>query len=85
MSDTRHDPQRRTHTPSMADEFMEFDPSADNHRLRAEVTWNTGQTARTLVKYDDLRIVLTALQPSQRMPEHKTEGRIALHVLAGPT
>ena len=29
------------------------------------------------------RVVLTALQANARMPEHKTEGRISVHVLSG--
>lgn len=62
---------------------MEFDLPAEIDRLRAEKTWTTGQNARTLLKYDDFRVVLTALQAKARMPEHKTEGRISVHVLAG--
>ena len=83
MSDTSHEPHRRPHGSSMADPFMEFDLGAEVHRLQAETTWSTGQNARTLVKYDDLRIVLTALKARERMPEHKTEGRISIHVLSG--
>jgi quercetin dioxygenase-like cupin family protein len=84
MSDTReHDAHRRPHTPSMAEPFMEFDLPAEIHRLKAEVTWSTGQNARTLVKYDDFRVVLIALAPEARMPDHKTEGRITMHVLSG--
>jgi quercetin dioxygenase-like cupin family protein len=67
----------------MADPFMEFDLQAEIHRLQAETTWNTGQNARTLIKYDDLRVVLIALAAKTRMPEHKAEGRIAVHVLSG--
>ncbi|MGK2962096.1 MAG: cupin domain-containing protein [Gemmatimonadaceae bacterium] len=62
---------------------MEFDLAAEVHRLQAETTWSTGHNARTLVKYDDLRIVLTALKASEHIPEHKTEGRISIHVLSG--
>ena len=67
----------------MADPFMEFDLAAEIHRLKAEKTWSQGQNARTLVKYDDLRVVLTVLQLKARLPEHKTEGRISIHVLSG--
>jgi quercetin dioxygenase-like cupin family protein len=67
----------------MAEPFMEFDLPAEIHRLKAEVTWSTGQNARTLVKYDDFRVVLIALAPEARMPDHKTEGRITMHVLSG--
>ena len=62
---------------------MEFDLAAEVHRLQAETTWSRGQNARTLVKYDNLRVVLTALQARERIPEHKTEGRVSIHVVSG--
>jgi len=62
---------------------MEFDLPAEIDRLRAETTWKAGQNARTLVKYDDVRVVLIALQAKVRVPEHKTEGRLSVHVLSG--
>ncbi len=84
MSDTpHHEPQRRPHTPPMADPYMEFDLAAEVHRLHDETTWSTGQNARTLFKYDDFRVVLTALQVNMKTPEHKTNGRISVHVLSG--
>ena len=84
MSDTPlHEAHRRPHTPSMADPFMEFDLPAEIHRLKAETTWSTGQNARTLIKYDDFRVVLIALQAKVRIPEHNAEGRLSVHVLSG--
>ena len=67
----------------MAASFLDFDLPAEVHRLHAEETWSTGQNARTLIKYDDFRVVLTALQANRHVPEHKTEGRISVHVLSG--
>ena len=84
MSDTpHHEPERRPHTPPMADPYMEFDLAAEVHRLHDETTWSTGQNARTLLKYDDFRVVLTALQVNRKIPEHKTDGRVSVHVLSG--
>jgi quercetin dioxygenase-like cupin family protein len=84
MSETpQHEAHHRPHTPSMAERLMEFDLPAEVHRLHAETTWSTGQNARTLIKYDDFRVVLTALQAKVRIPEHKAEGRISVHVLSG--
>ena len=84
MSDIpQHEAHRRPHTPPMAEPFMEYDLQADIHRLHAETSWTTGQNARTLIKYDDFRVVLIALAAKTRMPEHKTEGRISVHVLSG--
>ena len=62
---------------------MEFDLPAEVQRLHAETTWSTGQNARTLIKYDDFRVVLTALRAKVRIPEHKADGRISVHVLSG--
>lgn len=67
----------------MAGTFMEFDLPAEIDRLRGETTWDSGQNSRTLVKYEDLRVVLIVLQTHSRMAEHKSEGRISVHVLAG--
>ena len=53
---------------SMAERFMEFDLQAEVHRLHAETTWSTGQNARTFIKSDDFRVVLTALQAKVRNP-----------------
>lgn len=84
MSDTPpQEAHRRPHTPPLAGPFMEFDLPAEIHRLQAETTWDTGQNARTLIKYDDFRVVLTALKARARIPEHRTEGRISVHVLSG--
>lgn len=84
MSDApQHEAHHRPHTPSMSERIMEFDLPAEIHRLQAETTWSTGQNARTLIKYDDFRVVLTALQAKVRIPEHKADGRISVHVLTG--
>jgi quercetin dioxygenase-like cupin family protein len=62
---------------------MEFDLVAEVHHLKAESTWRTGQNARTLIKYDDLRVVLLALQADARIPDHHTDGRLSVQVLSG--
>jgi hypothetical protein len=36
-------------------------------------SWSSGQNAKTLVKYDDFRVVLTALRARARLPGHQTE------------
>ena len=84
MSETpQRESHHRPHASSMAAPFLDFDLSAEVHRLRDEATWSTGRNARTLIKYDDFRVVLTALQAKVRVPEHKTDGRISVHVLSG--
>lgn len=79
----QHETHRRPHASPMAGTFMEFDLPAEIDRLRGETTWDSGQNSRTLVRYEDLRVVLIVLQTHSRMAEHKSEGRISVHVLAG--
>jgi quercetin dioxygenase-like cupin family protein len=78
-----HEPHHRTHASPMAASYMEFDMLAEVHRLKAETTWSTGQNARTLIKYDNLRVVLIALDRGSRMPEHQTDGRLTIQVMYG--
>jgi hypothetical protein len=71
-----HEQHRRPHAPLMAAPYMEFDLLAEIHRLKAESTWSKGQNAKTLIKYDDLRVVLMALQARTQVP-------LSVQVLSG--
>ena len=63
MSDGRHEDSRhrRPHPPPMAAPFLEFDLARELEQLRCEPWPTSGQNAKTLVKYDDFRVVLIAL------------------------
>ncbi len=74
---------KRPHTPPLAGPFLEFDLTAEIARLHSEATWTHGQNARTLVKHDDVRIIVIALRAQAHIAEHKTDGRISVHVLVG--
>jgi quercetin dioxygenase-like cupin family protein len=76
-------PYGRPHAPPMASPFLEFDLTAEVQHLRDDTTWNTGRNSRTIVKYDDFRVVLMALQANMRVHEHKTGGRISIQMLSG--
>ena len=78
-----HDRHHRTHTPALSAPYMEFDLLAEFHRLKSESAWSKGQNARTLIKYDDLRVVLMALPAKAQIPEHQTDGRLSIQVLSG--
>jgi quercetin dioxygenase-like cupin family protein len=67
----------------MAAPFLEFDLDREIDQLHREPEWQSGQNARTLVKYDDFRIVLTALRARVRISEHRTDGRLSIHTLRG--
>lgn len=74
---------RRPHDPPVAMPYVEFDLARELHQLQQEAGWINGQNAKTLVKYDDLRVVLIGLRTSERMPGHKTTGRITIHMVSG--
>ncbi len=50
-----------------------------------EDSWQAdgGRTARTLVKYPDLRIVLVSMKAGSRFNQHRTSARFAILTLAG--
>lgn len=74
---------RRPHPQPMAATYLEFDLAREIDELTREPGWATGQNAKTLAKYDDFRVVLTALRARARMPGHRTEGRITIHTVRG--
>ena len=74
---------RRPHPQSMDTPYLEFDIARELQQLHLEPGWQSGQNAKTLVKYDGLRIVLIALKAGSRIPEHHTEGQISIQTIAG--
>jgi quercetin dioxygenase-like cupin family protein len=85
MSDAHHEDSqhRRPHPQPMAAPFLEFDLVRELDQLHCEPQPTSGQNAKTLVKYDDFRIVLTALKAHTRIPRHQTEGRISVQTVRG--
>ena len=78
-----HAPHRRPHPQSSAAAYLEFDLARELEQLHHEPGWNNGHNAKTLVKYDDFRVVLIALRAHARLPEHQTEGHISIQTVAG--
>jgi quercetin dioxygenase-like cupin family protein len=63
---------------------LAFDLAAETERLRHEEAWRDGdRNAKTLVKEDAFRIVLTVLRHSARLEEHRTAARISIQALDG--
>ena len=85
MSDTTNDEHahRRRHSQPLAAPYLEFDLVREIEHLHSEPEWKTGRNARTIVKYDNLRVVLTALKAHVRIPDHRAEGRISIQTLRG--
>jgi quercetin dioxygenase-like cupin family protein len=85
MPDARHEDSqhRRPHPQPMAAPFLEFDLARELEQLYCEPRPTSSQNAKTLVKYDDLRIVLIALRADARIPGHQADGRISVHIIRG--
>ncbi|MFL6438791.1 MAG: hypothetical protein ACJ71Q_14525 [Terriglobales bacterium] len=63
--------------------LLTFDVDREIQQLRSEGRWQSGHTAKTLVKYPNFRVVLVVMKAGGRMEKHRTEGRISVHSLAG--
>ncbi len=72
---SRHEP---THQGAI------FDLAAIEAEMRQEHAYGgEGHTARTLVREQDLRIVLIVMKAGARIAEHRASDSISLHVLSG--
>ena len=57
--------------------------SAEIEQLSSTKPWPKGYVSKVLLKTPDLRLVLFVMQAASRMPQHHSEGRIAVHCLRG--
>jgi quercetin dioxygenase-like cupin family protein len=74
----------REHEPGvLTAPLLTFDVDREIQQLRSEGRWQSGHTAKTLVKYPNFRVVLVVMKAGGRMEKHRTEGRISVHSLAG--
>lgn len=61
-----------------------FDLTAIEGEMRSEEAYERdGHTARTLVRENDLRIVLIVMRAGARMAEHQANETASIHVLGG--
>jgi quercetin dioxygenase-like cupin family protein len=76
---------RRPHpsTEQMEGTFLQFDLGAEIERMRREEGSKAGQNAKTLVKYDDFRLVLITLDRGAHIPWHHTAARISIQAITG--
>jgi quercetin dioxygenase-like cupin family protein len=63
--------------------FLTFTLAEQIRELRQESYWQSGRNAKTLVKYDDFRIVLIAIQANTTIREHHSAGRISVQTIEG--
>ncbi len=70
--------------PSIAASALEFDLRSEIEQLRHGRNYeNGGPSGRTLLKEQDLRIVLMALKAGGRMLEHSASGPCSIHAIEG--
>lgn len=62
---------------------LEFELAAEIEKLRREPAYESGRNAKTMVKYEDFRVVLTAIKGGARIHEHHSAGRISVQTVAG--
>lgn len=64
---------------------LQFDLGEEIDRQQKEDSWlhGVGRSSKTLVKYDDLRIVLISMKADTQMHEHKAAARISVQTLTG--
>jgi len=61
-----------------------FDLREEIGKLSQTASWRkTGQNAKELVKYPDLRISLILLRPSKRIQGHEADARISIQTIDG--
>ena len=82
MSDAPNE-HRRPYPQPMAAPYLEFDIARELRQLHSEAGWQSGHNAKTLVKYDGLRIVLIALKARSTIPEHHAKGQISIQPVVG--
>jgi quercetin dioxygenase-like cupin family protein len=62
---------------------LTFDLARQVRQLRAEHYWQSGRNSKTIVKYPDFRIVLTAIQAKTPIHEHHSAGRTSVQTVEG--
>ncbi len=67
----------------MNDAFAQFDLPQQIHDAESRKPWRSGLHSQLLVKRDDLRVVLFAMEPGATLKEHHVDGSITAHVLQG--
>ena len=62
---------------------LSFDLTEQIRQLRQEHYWQSGRNSKTIVKYTDFRIVLTAVKAETTIHEHHSAGRISVQTVEG--
>lgn len=68
---------------NMIADFAQFDLEQEIRDLEQHHPWQSGLHSKTLVKKEDLRVVLIAMEPGATLKEHHADGSITVQVLRG--
>jgi quercetin dioxygenase-like cupin family protein len=72
------------HSPVPSGPVLSFDLQAEAQALRSDlIGLESRHNARTLLKADDLRIVLIVSSAGARLHEHRTDNRITVQAVSG--
>lgn len=63
--------------------YLSYNLQQQIEELRRESYWQSGRNSKTIVKYGDFRIVLTAVQKNTVIREHHSDGRISVQTVTG--
>jgi quercetin dioxygenase-like cupin family protein len=63
--------------------WLDFALSEQIEQLQQEPYWQSGRNSKTIVHYEDFRMVVTAIQAGTTIHEHRTAGRLAVQILRG--
>lgn len=82
---TKGSPYGLNRLPHLGSSLLQVLIPSELQSMWKEQAWQmpSGRTARTLVKYPDLRIVLVSMKAGTRFKQHKTSARFAILTLAG--
>jgi quercetin dioxygenase-like cupin family protein len=83
MSDAKPQTGREHEVGTLTAPLLTLDLKHEIEKLRSEGRWQSGHTAKTLVKYSDFRAVLIVMKTGGRLDKHRTEGRISVQTLDG--
>lgn len=83
ISDAKPQTGREHEVGTLSAPLLTLDLNREIEKLRSEGRWQSGHTAKTLVKYSDFRVVLIVMKTGGRLEKHRTEGRISVQTLDG--
>ena len=83
MRDAKTQTGREHEVGTLNAPLLTIDLNREIEKLRSEGRWQSGHTAKTLVKYSDFRVVLIVMKTGGRLEKHRTEGRISVQTLDG--